>query len=168
MMMRQVVTINWRYAGDAVPAFVTLIFIPFGYSAAYGLIAGLLVYTTLNGMIYLTKLISCGRFVPEDEDHREYWTSRGPRNHTHTHTHTNLALTPYTVKPQGKLPWFITASQSVADRLGCGNKNESGSVRSGGSTGTWSHTRIESKASERELSTFVAGDSKAEKVLGRM
>jgi AGZA family xanthine/uracil permease-like MFS transporter len=146
MMMRQVVTINWRYAGDAVPAFVTLIFIPFGYSAAYGLIAGLLVYTTLNGMIYLTKLLSCGRFVPEDEDQREYWT----------------------VKPQGKLPWFITASQSIADRLSGSNRNEDGSVRSGDSTGTWSHTRIESKASERELSTFVAPDSKAEKILGRM
>jgi hypothetical protein len=65
-----------------VPAFVTLIFIPFGYSAAYGLIAGLLVYTTLNGMIYITKLLSCGRFVPEDEDHREYWTSRASCNHT--------------------------------------------------------------------------------------
>ena len=39
MMMRQVTAINWRYIGDAVPAFVTLIFMPFSYSVAYGLIA---------------------------------------------------------------------------------------------------------------------------------
>lgn len=74
-MMRQVVMINWRYIGDAVPAFVTVMFIPFGYSAAYGLIAGLMVYTVLNGLIYITKLVSRGRVVPDDEDHREYWTS---------------------------------------------------------------------------------------------
>jgi AGZA family xanthine/uracil permease-like MFS transporter len=51
-------------------------FIPFGYSAAYGLIAGLMVYTALNGMIWLTKFISGGYIVPDDEDHREYWTSK--------------------------------------------------------------------------------------------
>jgi hypothetical protein len=75
-MMRQIVMVNWRYIGDAVPAFVTVMFIPFGYSAAYGLIAGLMTYTALNGLIYITKLVSGGRIVPEDEDHREYWTSK--------------------------------------------------------------------------------------------
>lgn len=74
-MMRQIIMINWRYIGDAVPAFVTVMFIPFGYSAAYGLIAGILVYTVLNGLIYITKIISRGSIVPDDEDHREYWTS---------------------------------------------------------------------------------------------
>jgi AGZA family xanthine/uracil permease-like MFS transporter len=39
MMTRSVVDINWSYAGDSLPAFVTLIFIPFSYSIAYGLIA---------------------------------------------------------------------------------------------------------------------------------
>jgi adenine/guanine/hypoxanthine permease len=39
MMMRQIVFVNWRYIGDAVPAFVTLMFMPFSYSVAYGLIA---------------------------------------------------------------------------------------------------------------------------------
>lgn len=38
-MMRQVTTVNWAYVGDAVPAFVTLAFMPFSYSVAYGLIA---------------------------------------------------------------------------------------------------------------------------------
>lgn len=39
MMMRSIVEINWQYIGDAVPAFVTLMFMPFSYSVAYGLIA---------------------------------------------------------------------------------------------------------------------------------
>lgn len=38
-MIRQVVSINWGYIGDAIPSFVTLTFIPFSYSVAYGLIA---------------------------------------------------------------------------------------------------------------------------------
>jgi xanthine/uracil/vitamin C permease (AzgA family) len=33
-MMRQIVSVNWRYIGDAVPAFVTVMFIPFGYSVS--------------------------------------------------------------------------------------------------------------------------------------
>ena len=39
MMMRSTLAINWRYPGDAIPAFITLSFIPFSYSVAYGLIA---------------------------------------------------------------------------------------------------------------------------------
>ena len=89
MMMRQVTMINWRYIGDAVQAFVTLIFMPFSYSVAYGLIAGLLCYTALNGMIWATRLISMGRIIPDDEEHKEYWTW----------------------KPAGTLPWFIRACQ---------------------------------------------------------
>jgi AGZA family xanthine/uracil permease-like MFS transporter len=38
-MIRQVVSINWAYIGDAVPSFVTMTFMPFSYSVAYGLIA---------------------------------------------------------------------------------------------------------------------------------
>ncbi|KAF2196539.1 hypothetical protein GQ43DRAFT_476235 [Delitschia confertaspora ATCC 74209] len=95
MMMRSVVNVNWGYIGDAVPAFVTIMFIPFGYSAAYGLIAGLMTYAALNGLIELTTLASRGRILPKDEDQREYWT----------------------IKPVGKLPWFITGSQALAARL---------------------------------------------------
>lgn len=73
-------------------------FIPFGYSAAYGLIAGLLSYASLNGLIYLTKFISCGRIVPDDEDHREYWT----------------------IRPHGKLPWFFNAGETFASYIGRG------------------------------------------------
>ncbi|KAI9708046.1 MAG: hypothetical protein M1820_004250 [Bogoriella megaspora] len=74
MMAKQIGGINWRYIGDAVPAFVTLIFMPFSYSIAYGLIAGLMTYITLNLLIYLTKVISRGYIVPEDEDHKDYWS----------------------------------------------------------------------------------------------
>ena len=38
-MMRQIIWINWNYVGDAIPAFVTLVSMPFTYSIAYGLIA---------------------------------------------------------------------------------------------------------------------------------
>jgi hypothetical protein len=95
MMMRQVTSINWRYIGDAVPAFVTLAFVPLSYSVAYGLIAyvlfldysilihpvltigsGLFSYTALNGLIYLTKLASRGRIMPPDADMAEYWTCK--------------------------------------------------------------------------------------------
>ncbi|RYP03718.1 hypothetical protein DL765_010415 [Monosporascus sp. GIB2] len=41
LMIRQVCNINWQYIGDAVPSFVTLAFMPFSYSVAYGLIASL-------------------------------------------------------------------------------------------------------------------------------
>ncbi|KAF2097114.1 xanthine/uracil permease family protein-like protein [Rhizodiscina lignyota] len=85
MMMRQVVSINWKYIGDAVPAFVTLLFIPFSYSIAYGVIAGLMTYIILNGLTYLVKLVTRGHIVPDDYDNKEYWT----------------------YKPSGELPWFI-------------------------------------------------------------
>lgn len=85
-MMRQVTSINWRYVGDAIPAFVTLMFIPFSYSAAYGLIAGLMIYTLLNGMAYLTELISGGRIVPDDQDSREYWSGEFPASPPRTLT----------------------------------------------------------------------------------
>lgn len=39
MMIRQITQINWRYIGDVLPSFVVMTFIPFSYSAAYGLIA---------------------------------------------------------------------------------------------------------------------------------
>jgi len=32
MMMRQISAVNWNYIGDAIPAFVTLMMIPFSYS----------------------------------------------------------------------------------------------------------------------------------------
>ncbi|KAF2706888.1 hypothetical protein K504DRAFT_69750 [Pleomassaria siparia CBS 279.74] len=132
LMMRQIVSVNWRYIGDAVPAFVTVMFIPFGYSAAYGLIAGLMTYAALNGLIYLTKVISRGYVVPDDEDHREYWT----------------------IKPHGKLPWFITASQLLAGRIGHhnGQQKDTTSIKSGESQ---VEIRGDSKNLDQELDAVV-------------
>jgi AGZA family xanthine/uracil permease-like MFS transporter len=90
LMMRQVTSVNWAFLGDALPAFVTIIAMPFTYSVAYGLITGLFTYTVLNGLIYVTKKISGGRIQPPDADAAEYWT----------------------YKPGGGTPpWFIRASQ---------------------------------------------------------
>ncbi|KAH7414470.1 permease family-domain-containing protein [Phaeosphaeria sp. MPI-PUGE-AT-0046c] len=153
LMMRQISNINWSYIGDAVPAFVTIMFIPFGYSAAYGLIAGLMVYTGLNGMIYITKLISGGRIAPDDEDRREYWT----------------------VKPHGKLPWFFTASQALADQLRGGRggrRDDAASFRA--SHDGWDYQdRLGSKASNQEPDPdrMVVGmprDPSREKVLRKL
>ncbi|KFY31863.1 hypothetical protein V493_00734 [Pseudogymnoascus sp. VKM F-4281 (FW-2241)] len=90
MMMKQVTTVNWNYVGDAVPAFVTIAFMPLSYSIAYGLIAGIFSYTAINGLIYITKLISGGRILPPDFDLAEYWT----------------------IFPGGKSPWFMRASRN--------------------------------------------------------
>ena len=76
MMMRQVVSINWRYIGDAVPAFVTLLFIPLSYSIAYGVIAGLMTYILLNTLTYIVRVATAGHIVPDDFDDKEYWTCK--------------------------------------------------------------------------------------------
>ncbi|KAK8046150.1 hypothetical protein PG996_014214 [Apiospora saccharicola] len=73
LMIRQVTNINWSYIGDAVPSFVTLAFMPFSYSVAYGLIAGMLVYVTLNTMIWLVVYISDGRVVPSNWNEKEVY-----------------------------------------------------------------------------------------------
>ncbi|ENI08726.1 hypothetical protein COCC4DRAFT_69359 [Bipolaris maydis ATCC 48331] len=152
LMMRQITSINWRYIGDAVPAFVTVMFIPFGYSAAYGLIAGLMVYTALNGMIYITKVISGGYIVPDDEDHREYWT----------------------IKPAGRLPWFVSASQTVTDRLrGTQSKREDVMLSDRSGETDWKYReRIGSNGSHRELEAVIVQalptDPRHEKVFAKM
>ncbi|KAJ4414387.1 hypothetical protein N0V82_007948 [Gnomoniopsis sp. IMI 355080] len=74
LMIRQVTAVNWSYIGDAIPSFVTIAFIPFSYSVAYGLIAGLFVYTTLNGMIWAVMFLSRGAYEPKDYHRRDYWT----------------------------------------------------------------------------------------------
>ncbi|KAI8936283.1 hypothetical protein NX059_006705 [Plenodomus lindquistii] len=149
LMMRQIVSVNWRYIGDAIPAFVTVMFIPFAYSAAYGLIAGLMVYTALNGMVYITKIVSGGRIVPDDEDYREYCS----------------------IMPHGRRPWFVRASVWLADHLRYGNqstKDDNASIRSSGSR--WEHQdRIASYGSSRELQAIpthpLLTDPRHEKVL---
>ncbi|KAG7118202.1 hypothetical protein HYQ44_005345 [Verticillium longisporum] len=92
MMIRQISQINWRYMGDVLPSFVVMTFIPFSYSVAYGLIAGVFVYAVLNGLIALTVYISGRRLEPRDYDSKEYWSWKG--------------------YGMGKPPWFVRAVRS--------------------------------------------------------
>ncbi|KAG6021488.1 hypothetical protein E4U41_002475 [Claviceps citrina] len=87
MMIRQITQVNWYYIGDVLPSFVVMAFIPFSYSVAYGLIAGILVYTVLNGLIGILVFVSGGRLEPREYDLKEYWTWKG----------------------SGRPPWFVRA-----------------------------------------------------------
>jgi AGZA family xanthine/uracil permease-like MFS transporter len=76
MMMRGVLAINWNYPGDSIPAFVTLMFMPFSYSIAYGLIAGIMCYTIINSTTWFIGFISRGSIFPPDYDDKEYWSCK--------------------------------------------------------------------------------------------
>jgi AGZA family xanthine/uracil permease-like MFS transporter len=78
MMMPSAVDINWRYVGDAVPAFVTIVVMPFTYSIAYGLIAGIILYIIINTLVWLIELASGGRVVPPNKHEKDPWTWRVP------------------------------------------------------------------------------------------
>ncbi|KAF5673470.1 MFS AGZA xanthine uracil permease [Fusarium heterosporum] len=87
MMIRQITQINWRYIGDILPSFVVMTFIPFSYSVAYGLIAGVFVYAILNGLVGIVVFVSRGYIEPREYDLKEYWTWKG----------------------SGRAPWFVRA-----------------------------------------------------------
>jgi AGZA family xanthine/uracil permease-like MFS transporter len=78
MMASAVTDINWRYMGDAVPAFLTIAMMPFTYSIADGLIAGIMSYIIINGTVYVVQVLSGGRIVPPNYEEREGWTWRIP------------------------------------------------------------------------------------------
>ncbi|KAI9476962.1 hypothetical protein LPJ78_000905 [Coemansia sp. RSA 989] len=73
MMMQNVTQINWRYIGDALPAFVTIIMIPFGYSIGYGLIAGIGSFVAINSFAFIVFKLSRGRIKPPNFDDRDDW-----------------------------------------------------------------------------------------------
>lgn len=74
MMARAATDINWRYVGDSVPAFLTMILMPFTYSIAYGLIAGIITYSLLNSGAWILAKVSSGRIIPADYEQKDYWT----------------------------------------------------------------------------------------------
>jgi AGZA family xanthine/uracil permease-like MFS transporter len=78
LMCKAAAEINWRYHGDAIPAFLTIAIMPFTYSIAYGLIAGILSYILLNGTVWLVEMITSGRIVPPNKDEKDPWTWRIP------------------------------------------------------------------------------------------
>ncbi|KAI1001160.1 Efflux pump [Podosphaera aphanis] len=73
MMMVQVTEVNWSFIGESLPAFITIVAMPFTYSVAYGLIAGLFSYAALNGMIFVVKKLSGGLIAPPDIAESENW-----------------------------------------------------------------------------------------------
>lgn len=73
MMMKAAADINWHYPGDAIPAFVTMALMPFTYSIAYGLIAGIMTYVVLNTVAWAIEKASGGRIVPYNKDTKEPW-----------------------------------------------------------------------------------------------
>lgn len=78
MMVRNVTEINWGYMGDAVPAFVCMALMPFTYSIADGLIAGICLYIIINTIIWAVEKASGGRIVPHNKDTKDPWTWRIP------------------------------------------------------------------------------------------
>ncbi|PHH61229.1 hypothetical protein CDD81_663 [Ophiocordyceps australis] len=86
-MIPQIRSINWDYIGDLLPSFIVMALIPLSYSVAYGLVAGILVYTLLNSLIGLVIYLSSGRIEPHHYDLKEYWSFRGT----------------------GRAPWFVRA-----------------------------------------------------------
>ncbi|KAK7433033.1 hypothetical protein QQZ08_000506 [Neonectria magnoliae] len=93
MMARQITQVNWRYIGDALPSFAVIAFVPFSYSVAYGLIAGMFIYASINGLVAITVRLSGGRVEPQEYDFKEYWTWKGP----------------------GRKPWFVRAFRNATD-----------------------------------------------------
>jgi AGZA family xanthine/uracil permease-like MFS transporter len=78
MMATSVTEINWKYMGDAIPAFLAIAIMPFTYSIAYGLIAGVMSYIIINSTVGLLRIVSRGRIVPPNHDEKEPWTWRIP------------------------------------------------------------------------------------------
>ncbi|KAH7135744.1 purine transporter [Dendryphion nanum] len=76
LMAQSAKDINWRYMGDAIPAFLTIAVMPFTYSIAYGLIAGICSYILINTIVYIVEKASGGRIVPPNKEEKEPWTWR--------------------------------------------------------------------------------------------
>lgn len=78
LMTKATVDINWRYYGDAIPAFLTIALMPFTYSISYGLIAGILSYVVINVIVWAIEKVSGGRIRPDNKDESDPWTYKLP------------------------------------------------------------------------------------------
>ena len=74
LMAKSAKDINWAYIGDAIPAFLTIAIMPFTYSIAYGLIAGIMSYILLNTIAFIIEKASGGRIKPKDKELKDPWT----------------------------------------------------------------------------------------------
>lgn len=57
MMMQQVVDIEWQDLAVAIPAFITIIFMPFGYSITVGIGVGFIVYVFMQAVVGRTAKV---------------------------------------------------------------------------------------------------------------
>ncbi|KAJ4412970.1 hypothetical protein N0V85_003611 [Neurospora sp. IMI 360204] len=73
MMVRAVTDINWKYMGDAIPAFVCIALMAFTYSIANGLIGGILMYMLMNTLVWIIEKASGGRIVPQNKEFKDPW-----------------------------------------------------------------------------------------------
>lgn len=78
LMAQAAKDINWRYMGDAIPAFITIAVMPFTYSIAYGLIAGIMSYIIINTVVYIIELASGGKIVPPNKEEKDPWSWKIP------------------------------------------------------------------------------------------
>jgi AGZA family xanthine/uracil permease-like MFS transporter len=78
MMVKAAAEINWSYMGDAIPAFLTITMMPFTYSIADGLIAGIVSYIFINTTVWLIEKASGGRIKPADKHLKDPWTYKLP------------------------------------------------------------------------------------------
>jgi AGZA family xanthine/uracil permease-like MFS transporter len=78
LMCKASAQINWNYVGDAVPAFLTIALMPFTYSIAYGLIAGIVSYILINTSVWIIEKVSGGRIRPAEKEKKEFWTYKLP------------------------------------------------------------------------------------------
>jgi adenine/guanine/hypoxanthine permease len=74
LMAKQAAQINWTYMGDAIPAFLTIALMPFTYSIADGLIAGITSYIFINTVVWIIEKSSGGKIRPENKDVKDPWT----------------------------------------------------------------------------------------------
>ncbi|CAG8690685.1 29650_t:CDS:2, partial [Racocetra persica] len=72
MMAKGIKDINWKYIGDSVPSFLTIVIMPLTYNVAYGLIAGIVSYMVINTLAWLIEKISFGR-ITHDKSNKEPW-----------------------------------------------------------------------------------------------
>jgi len=78
LMARESKAINWSYLGDAIPAFLTITIMPFTYSIADGLIAGIMSYILINTIVWVIEKASGGRIKPAEKNTKDPWTYKIP------------------------------------------------------------------------------------------
>lgn len=78
MMVQHVTQVNWKYIGDAIPAFLTIVLMPFTYSIADGLIGGICTYILINTLVWVIEKASGGRIVPPNKHEKDHWTYKIP------------------------------------------------------------------------------------------